>query len=140
MWKTYFRWHLLSEFAPYLEQAVRRRALLRSTAPSLRGIPQNRPRWKRGIELVEEAIGEALGKLYVAQYFPPEYKARMDQLVQNLLAAYRADIDTLDWMTAETTAEGAGEAREVHAQDRLSGQVARLQRAARSARAIWSAT
>ncbi len=59
----------------------------------------------------------------------PQSKARMDQLVQNLLAAYRADIDTLDWMEPGHAREGAGEARKVHAQDRLPGEVARLQRA-----------
>jgi putative endopeptidase len=69
---------------------------------ALRGIPENRPRWKRGIGLVERTIGEALGRIYVAKYFPPESKARMERLVQNLLAADQADIDTLDWMSPAT--------------------------------------
>ena len=68
----------------------------------LRGIPQDRPRWKRGVELVNSAIGEGLGKLYVAKYFPPENKARMQSLVQNLIAAYRGSIETLDRMSADT--------------------------------------
>ena len=101
VWKAYFRWRLLSDYAPYLSKAfVDEHFAFYGTA--LRGIPQNKPRWKRGIALVEESIGEGLGKLYVAKYFPPESKARMDQLVQNLLAAYKADIDTLDWMSPET--------------------------------------
>ena len=100
-WKTYFRWRLLSEFSPYLSKPfVDEHFAFYGTA--LRGIPENRPRWKRGITLVENSIGEGMGKLYVARYFPPESKARMDGLVKNLLAAYSADIDTLDWMTAET--------------------------------------
>jgi len=100
-WKTYFRWRLLSDFSPYLSKAfVDEHFAFYGTA--LRGIPEDRPRWKRGIELVEGSIGEAMGKLYVARYFPPQSKARMDQLVSNLLAAYRADIDKLDWMSAET--------------------------------------
>jgi predicted metalloendopeptidase len=100
-WKTYFRWHLLSDFAPYLSKPfVDEHFAFYGTA--LRGIPENRPRWKRGITLIEDSIGEGLGKLYVARYFPPESKARMDGLVKNLLAAYSADIDTLDWMSAET--------------------------------------
>jgi predicted metalloendopeptidase len=100
-WKTYFRWHLLSDFSPYLSKPfVDEHFAFYGTA--LRGIPENRPRWKRGITLIENSIGEGLGKLYVARYFPPESKARMDGLVKNLLAAYSADIDTLDWMTAET--------------------------------------
>jgi putative endopeptidase len=100
-WKTYFRWRLLSDFAPYLSKSfVDEHFAFYGTA--LHGIPENRPRWKRGIQLVENSIGEGMGKLYVAQYFPPESKARMNQLVQNLLAAYKADIGTLDWMTPET--------------------------------------
>jgi putative endopeptidase len=100
-WKTYFRWRLLSDFAPYLSKAfVDEHFAFYGTA--LHGIPENRPRWKRGIQLVEDSIGEGMGKLYVAQYFPPASKARMEQLVKNLLAAYSADIGTLDWMTPET--------------------------------------
>jgi putative endopeptidase len=101
VWKAYFRWRLLNDFAPYLSKGfVDAQFAFYGTA--LRGIPQNRERWKRGIGLVERSIGEGLGKLYVAQYFPPESKARMDQLVKNLLAAYKADIGTLDWMSPET--------------------------------------
>jgi putative endopeptidase len=101
VWKTYFKWRLLSDLAPYLSKNfVDTQFAFYGTA--LRGIPENRPRWKRGISLVENSIGESLGKIYVTQYFPPEAKARMDQLVKNLLAAYKADIDTLDWMSPET--------------------------------------
>ena len=100
-WKTYFRWHLLSGFAPYLgKNLVDENFAFYGTA--LRGIPENKPRWKRGVKLVEGCLGEGLGRLYVAKYFPPEFKVRMDELVKNLLAAYRADIDTLDWMGPET--------------------------------------
>jgi putative endopeptidase len=101
VWKTYFRWHLLNDLSPYLSKSfVDEHFAFYGTA--LQGIPQNRPRWKRGISLVESSVGESLGKIYVTQYFPPEAKARMDQLVQNLLAAYKADIDTLDWMSPQT--------------------------------------
>ncbi|HZR34746.1 MAG TPA: M13-type metalloendopeptidase [Nevskia sp.] len=101
VWQAYFRWRLLSDYAPYLSKAfVDEHFAFYGTA--LRGIPENRPRWKRGLTLVENSIGEGLGKLYVAKFFPPESKARMDELVKNLLAAYKADIDTLDWMGPET--------------------------------------
>jgi putative endopeptidase len=101
VWKAYFRWRLVNDFAPYLgKDFVDTHFAFYGTA--LRGIPQNRERWKRGIALVERSIGEGLGKLYVTQYFPPESKARMDQLVKNLLVAYKADIDTLDWMSPQT--------------------------------------
>jgi putative endopeptidase len=101
VWKTYFRWRLLNDFAPYLSKNfVDEHFAFNGTA--LSGTPQNRPRWKRGIALVESSIGEGLGRLYVARYFPPESKARMDRLVRNLLPAYKADIGTLDWMSPQT--------------------------------------
>jgi putative endopeptidase len=101
VWKAYFRWRLLSYFSPYLSKSfVDEHFAFYGTA--LRGIPQDEPRWKRGVGVVEESIGEGLGKLYIVKYFPPESKVRMDQLVKNLLAAYKADIDTLDWMGPET--------------------------------------
>ncbi len=100
-WKTYLRWHVLSDSAPYLSQAyVDEHFSFYGT--TLRGIEQNRLRWKRGISLVESCLGESLGKLYVEKYFPPQAKHRIDELVSNLMAAYRADIHTLDWMGAET--------------------------------------
>ena len=101
VWKVYFRWHLLSDLAPYLSKAfVDENFAFYGTA--LRDVPQNRPRWKRGVGLVENSIGEGLGRIYVARTFPPESKARMDQLVKNLLEAYRQDIDKLDWMGPAT--------------------------------------
>jgi predicted metalloendopeptidase len=101
VWKAYFRWRLLSELAPYLSHRfVDEHFAFYGTA--MRGIDQNEPRWKRGIGLVEESIGEGLGRLYVRRYFPPEAKARVEQLVNNLLTAYRADIQTLDWMGPQT--------------------------------------
>jgi len=101
VWKAYFKWRVLSAAAPYLSKAfVDERFAF--TGGVLRGVPENQPRWKRGIALLDTSIGEALGKLYVAKYFPPQHKARMQALVQNLLEAYRRDIDTLDWMSAET--------------------------------------
>ena len=87
--------------APYLSKSfVEERFSF--TGGVLRGIPENQARWRRGIELLDGSMGEALGKLYVEKYFPPEHKARMQLLVANLLEAYRQDIETLDWMGAET--------------------------------------
>jgi putative endopeptidase len=101
VWKSYFKWHQLSAAAPYLSKAcVDERFAF--TGTSLRGIPQNRPRWKRGMTVVDGAMGEAIGRLYVAKYFPPQNKARMEELVRNLLEAYRRDIVTLDWMSPQT--------------------------------------
>jgi predicted metalloendopeptidase len=100
-WKAYFKWHLLSAYAPYLDKRFVDENFAFSSA-TLRGIPENRPRWKRGVALVEASMGEALGKLYVAKHFPPENKARMQALVTNLLTAYRQSIETLPWMSDET--------------------------------------
>jgi predicted metalloendopeptidase len=101
IWKSYFRLRVLKAYAPYLSKAFVDEDFA-FDGMVLHGTKENEARWKRGVELLDGAIGEALGKLYVAKYFPPSYKERMDQLVNNLLAAYRADIDTLDWMGPET--------------------------------------
>jgi predicted metalloendopeptidase len=107
VWKSYFKWHQLSSAAPYLSKVfVDERFAFSGTA--LRGIPQNRPRWKRGMAVLDGSMGEAIGRLYVAKYFPPQNKARMEELVRNLIEAYRRDILTLDWMSAETK-QGAQE-------------------------------
>jgi putative endopeptidase len=101
VWKAYFKWRVLSFSAPYLSKPfVDERFAF--TGGVLRGVPENEPRWKRGITLLDASLGEALGKLYAERYFPPESKARMQALVRNLLEAYRRDIDTLDWMSADT--------------------------------------
>jgi len=104
VWKAYFKWQLLNDAAPYLAKTyVDEQFAFQDTV--LRGTPENRPRWKRGVEFVDTSIGEALGKLYVARHFPPENKARMEALVGNLLAAYRQSIDALDWMSRETKSQ-----------------------------------
>ncbi|RLV48047.1 peptidase M13 [Nocardioides mangrovicus] len=69
---------------------------------TLNGTPEMRARWKRGVSLVEGALGEAVGREYVARHFPPRSKELMDSLVANLLEAYRRSISELDWMTQET--------------------------------------
>ena len=97
VWKSYLKWHLVEAYAPYLNKPFVDQDFAFFGA-SLRGIPENRPRWKRGVTLVEQSIGEGLGRLYVAKHFPADYKARMQTLVRNLLAAYRQSIETLDWM------------------------------------------
>ena len=72
---------------------------------TLAGTEELRPRWKRGLALVESTLGEALGRLYVARHFPPGHKARMEDLVARLLQAYRRSITALDWMGEETKAK-----------------------------------
>ncbi|NAZ76926.1 peptidase M13 [Kineococcus sp. T13] len=100
-WRDWLGWRVLHQAAPYLPDAfVRENFAFYGT--TLTGAPQLRERWKRGVGLVEGALGEALGELFVAEHFPPAAKARMQELVANLVEAYRQDIEALDWMTRET--------------------------------------
>ena len=103
-WKSWARWHVVSSRAAYLSEAfVAQNFAFYGTV--LSGTPQLRERWKRGVGLVNGALGEAVGKLYVAEHFSPTAKARMDELVANLLDAYRDSIENLEWMTEGTRAE-----------------------------------
>lgn len=100
-WQAYFRWQTLNSFAPYLsEEFVQLNFAFYGT--SLSGVPQNKPRWQRGLNVLENGMGEALGQLYVAQYFPPQNKVKMEQLVANLMTAYRQSIESLEWMSPAT--------------------------------------
>jgi putative endopeptidase len=101
VWKTYFRWHVLSARSPLLNKQFAEEHF-QFYGHTLRGIEQQEVRWKRGVQVVEDSMGQALGKIYVVKYFPPEAKARMDQLIRNMLEAYREDIQTLDWMGPQT--------------------------------------
>lgn len=103
-WKAYATLRVLYAYAPFLGRAIvdTRFAF---TGTVLRGTPENLPRWKRGVALVEGCLGEGLGQLYVSRHFPPAHKARMEALVAQLLAAYRRNLDTLDWMGPATRAQ-----------------------------------
>jgi len=100
-WKAYFTWQLLRDASPYLSKSYSD-ASFAFYGTVLSGVTEQEPRWKRGVNVTEEAIGEGLGKLYVAKYFPAERKARMDELVKNILVAYKQSIDSIEWMGAET--------------------------------------
>ncbi|HTB04407.1 MAG TPA: M13 family metallopeptidase [Bradyrhizobium sp.] len=100
-WQAYLAYNLLSAYAPYLSQPFVDEDFA-FEQHRLRGVPENLPRWKRGVATVDRLIGFALGRLYVARYFPPANKARAEAMVANLLAAYRESIAALDWMGPET--------------------------------------
>jgi putative endopeptidase len=100
-WKSWAKWKLVSSLSPYLSSAfVDERFRFYGTV--LSGTPVLKERWKRGVELVEGALGEAVGKIYVERHFSSVAKERMDELVANLLEAYRRSITDLDWMTDAT--------------------------------------
>ena len=103
-WKTYLVFHLASDYASYLPKAFDD-ASFDFYSKTLRGIEAQRDRWKRGIALLDQQIGEGVGELYVARYFPPENKAKMDALVGNLRTALGERLKTLSWMDEATRAE-----------------------------------
>ncbi len=100
-WKEWLAWDVIRTNAPFLSKPFVDEHFA-FYGKTLTGAQENRPRWKRGVAVVESALGEAVGKLYVAKHFPPAAKARMQDLVKNLTEAYRQDIQTLDWMGPET--------------------------------------
>ncbi len=100
-WKLYLKWRGLHEFAGYLNDDIAKENF-EFFAKTLRGIQEQRARWKRAIQFSGEYAGEAIGKIYVDQYFPPQAKERMVILVENLRTAYRQSILELDWMTEVT--------------------------------------
>ena len=100
-WQLWLESHVLRAWAPYLTDDLVE-LNFDFYGRTLNGTPELRARWKRGVTLVQGALGEAVGQEYVARHFPPRAKAMMDELVANLLAAYRVSISELDWMTEET--------------------------------------
>ena len=102
-WRTYLRWHLIHAASPYLNAAIVDENF-DFYGRKLTGRKQLRDRWKRVLETVDGNIGEALGQLYVAGYFPPESKTRMLKLVGNVRAALRDRLQTLEWMDGPTRA------------------------------------
>jgi putative endopeptidase len=104
VWRDYLTVQYLHTFADYLPTAIDD-ADFAFYGTVIKGQKVQLPRDLRGVHLLDDAMGEALGKLYVAKYFSPEAKAKVTLLVQNLLKAYEADIQTLAWMAPETRAK-----------------------------------
>lgn len=100
-WKAWLRLHIIRASAPFLSADIVE-ANFAFYGTELTGVPVNRERWKRGVGLVEAALGEAVGKVYVERHFPPRAKEEMDELVANLIEAYRQSISELEWMTPAT--------------------------------------
>ncbi|MEN2738817.1 M13-type metalloendopeptidase [Microbacterium sp. X-17] len=100
-WKAWLRFKVVHAAAAFLsDDFVDENFSFYGT--QLTGVPVNRERWKRGVSLVEAALGEAVGRVYVERHFPPAAKQAMDELVGNLIAAYRESISELEWMSPET--------------------------------------
>ena len=101
VWRDYLTVHFLHDVAAYLPKKFDDEDFS-FFGTAVQGNSQQLDRATRGVHLLDRDLGEALGKLYVAKYFPPESKAKAQELVQNLLKAYDADIRTLPWMSEET--------------------------------------
>ncbi|WGL18157.1 M13 family metallopeptidase [Microbulbifer bruguierae] len=100
-WKRYLKIKVISSAAPYLHSEIAQ-ANFDFYSTTIRGVEQMQPRWKRAVEFVNGSVGELVGQRYVEKYFPPEAKARMVELVNNLKAAYGESIESLTWMSEET--------------------------------------
>ncbi|MEZ6029421.1 MAG: M13 family metallopeptidase [Hyphomonadaceae bacterium] len=103
-WKTYLTFHIASDNANYLTKAFDD-ANFDFFGKTLAGTPAKRERWKRGVSLLDNNMGEALGEAYAAKFFPPENKAKMEELVGNLNSALKSRLETLQWMDEPTRAE-----------------------------------
>jgi putative endopeptidase len=103
-WKDWLAFHLIEAYAPVLPKAFaeERFAFFGTT---LSGTTEQRPRWQRGVALVNVQLGDAIGQIYAQRYFPPEAKAQADAMVANIIAAFRKRIEALDWMNPATKAE-----------------------------------
>ena len=103
-WKNYLQAHYVSGMAAYLPARVDN-ARFAFYGKSLRGTEEQRDRWKRAVSQIDGYMGEMVGKVYVEKHFPPESKAQMLDLVENLRAAFKVGIDNLEWMDDATKVE-----------------------------------
>ena len=104
VWKTWLRWQVLRAYAPMLDKDIAHRQFAFESG-ELRGVPEQKPRWKRALQLIETTMGEGLGHLYVDAYFTPTSKAKIQNVVNHLIAAYGESIDHLDWLSPATQQE-----------------------------------
>ena len=100
-WKSYFKWSALNQRSSRLSTEIDA-ANFEFYGKTLSGTEEQRPMWRRGVNVVNRTLGEVVGKVYVARHFPPEAKDRMEELVANLIKAYEVSINDLEWMSDET--------------------------------------
>lgn len=100
-WKAYFQWRLITGFAGLLPEEFSE-ANFDFYGKTLQGIEEQLPRWKKAVGLVNRALGDLLGQLYVEKHFDPARKERVEQLVDNIRLAFEDRIQQLDWMSPET--------------------------------------
>ena len=103
-WKDWMAYHLIEEYAPVLPKALADEHFA-FFGKELTGTPQQRPRWQRGVMVVNALLGDAVGQIYAKRYFSPQAKAEAQAMVANLIAAFRKRIDALTWMDPATKNE-----------------------------------
>jgi endothelin-converting enzyme/putative endopeptidase len=104
VWKDWLAFHLIDSYAGVLPKALNEERFA-FFGTVLAGTPQQRPRWQRGVALVNDLLGDAVGRIYVQHYFPPEAKAQAQTMVANIVSAFRKRIDALAWMDPKTKAQ-----------------------------------
>jgi putative endopeptidase len=104
VWKEYLTFHAIDRASPLLPKSYRDESF-KFYGTALNGSPQQRDRWKRAVDATNAALGDAVGKLYVQRYFPPEAKAAAQAMVKNIIAAFGQRIDNLAWMSPATRAK-----------------------------------
>jgi putative endopeptidase len=103
-WKAWLAFHRINHFNAELPAAIGN-AHFAFYGKALSGTPQQQDRWKRAINVTNDALGDAVGKLYAAKYFPPAAKAKAQEMVKTIIAAWGRRIDALTWMTPATKAK-----------------------------------
>jgi predicted metalloendopeptidase len=103
-WKDYLTFHALEHHSAVMPAAFGEESFA-FHATALQGTPKRRERWKRAVDATGNALGEAVGQMYVKKYFPPADKARIEAMVKNLITAFGQRIDRLDWMAPATRAK-----------------------------------
>ena len=124
-WKRYMKAALLDEYAPYLGKAFVD-AEFAFRGATLNGRKANPPRWERAVDALNESMGHVVGEAYVDRHFPPESRARMARLIENLRAALGEAIDQSDWMSPPTKLEAREKLRTFRANIGYPVEVARL--------------
>lgn len=103
-WKDWLTYHLIEDYADFLPKSLAEERF-NFFGKVLFGTPEERPRWQRGVFLVDQLLGDAVGKIYAQRYFSPQAKARAQALVANIVEAFRKRVDALPWMAPQTKAE-----------------------------------
>jgi endothelin-converting enzyme/putative endopeptidase len=103
-WKDWLAYHLIEDYAGVLPKALADEDFA-FFGKTLFGTPQQRPRWQRGVGVVDRWLGDAVGKIYAERFFPPEAKAKAQEMVANITAAFRKRVEALPWMAPATKAE-----------------------------------